>query len=133
MRRRTAFLLAAAVALLVAAPAQGAPTEGPNAELVTATCDGVVSHVYVRGNSAWGADAAGNLNGTQYVLKEIEFRGYPGTLTTEPTTDPLFVFAKTFGNKTGLGETIHCTFREVQTDESGTVTAFGDAFVVQVR
>jgi hypothetical protein len=86
------------------------------------------------GNSAWGADAAGNPDGTQYVLKEIEFRGYAGDLTMEPTTaPPLFVFSKTFGQKTGLGETIHCTFVDQQTDESGIVTAFGDAWVVQVR
>lgn len=133
MRRSAAFGLVVALVLLVAAPALGAPTNGANTEFISVTCDGATRHVYVRGNAAWGANATGTLDGTQFVLKEIAVRVYPGNLTTQPTTDPLFFFAQTYGKKTGLGQTIRCTFREVETGEFGITTAFGVAWVVQIR
>jgi hypothetical protein len=59
----------------------------------------------------------------------------PGALTVEP--DPstaVFAFSKTFGQKNGLGDSIHCTFVDTETDETGTTfTAFGDVDVFLQR
>lgn len=134
MRKWIASLVACiGLTLLVAAPALGAPSNGSKAEVIPVTCGGVALHVLVgAGGPAWGSDAAGNLNGSMYLVKEIDVRVYPGTLTTEPTaTDPVFAFAKTFGNRTGLGAATQCTF--VEFDATGPATAFGDVVVVQVR
>ncbi|CAN5196025.1 hypothetical protein BH18ACT5_BH18ACT5_18630 [soil metagenome] len=134
MRSKFAFLLSFMVALVLALPALGVPTNGANTDVIPVTCEEEDVFVIVNaGNSAWGADEDGNPDGTQYILKQIEFRGYAGDLATEPATDPLFVFGKTFGKKHGLGEAIHCTFREQEVSQEGTVTVFGDAWVVSVR
>ena len=129
--------MAVAVAVLTfvaSAPALAAPANGANAEVIPVTCAGVSQHVLVGiGLPAWGSDAGGNLDGTMYVVQEIDVRVYAGSLTTEPTTPPIDAFSKTHGNKNGLGETIHCTFVEVETNENGTATLFGDVWVVQVR
>ena len=135
MRKKIAYLVAvAALTFVVAAPVSAAPSNGANAEVIPVTCAGVSQHVLVGiGLPAWGSDAGGNLDGTMYVLKDIDVRVYAGSPTSEPTSDPLFVFARTHGNKNGLGEAISCTFVETTTDENGTTTAFGDVLVVQVR
>lgn len=135
MRRRFAYAVAGlGLTLVVAAPALAAPSNGANAEVIPVTCDGQALNVLTgRGLPAWGSDASGNLDGTLYLLKEITIRGYPGDLATEPATDPIFVDSNSIGNKTGLGETIECTFRDVETDSDGTFTIFGDVLVVQVR
>ena len=135
MRKKIAYLVAVmGLTFVVAAPALGAPSKGANTEVIPATCAGVSRHVLVGiGLAVWGSDGAGNLDGTMYLIQEIDVRVYAGSLTTEPTTEPLDSFSKTHGNKHGLGETIHCTFVEVETDENGTVTLFGDVWVVQVH
>jgi hypothetical protein len=135
MRKKIAYLVAvAALTFVVAAPALAAPSKGANAEVVPVTCGGVSQYVLVGiGSPAWGSDAGGNLDGTMYLVQEIDVRVYLGTPASEPSTPPIDGFSKTLGNKTGLGETIHCTFVEVETDENGTVTLFGDVWVVQVR
>ncbi len=135
MRRWIATVVAVlGLVAVTTAPALGAPSNGAKAEVLPVTCNGTAGFVLVgAGGPAWGTDAAGNLNGTMYLVKSIDVRGYAGSLTTEPTTAPIFEFDKTYGQKAGLGATIHCTFREVETGPDGTVTVFGDAWVVQVR
>lgn len=135
MRKKIAYLLAViGLTFVIAVPALAAPSNGANAEVVPVTCEGVSQYVLVGiGLPAWGSDASGSLDGTMYVLQEIDVRVYPGNLTSEPTTPPLFGYSKTFGNKAGLGETIHCTFVQVETNADGTTTGFGDVWVVQVR
>ena len=135
MRRRFAYAVASlGLMLVVAAPALAAPSNGSNTEVIPVNCDGADLHVLTgRGLPAWGSDASGNLDGTMYLVKELTISVYAGDLATQPTTDPLFVETFSPGNKTGLGETIRCTFREVETDSNGTVTIFGDVLVVQIR
>lgn len=134
MRAKLLFLFVSVIAFMLALPASAVPVGGTNTDVIPVNCGGEDRFVIVNaGNSAWGADADGNPDGTQYVLKEIEVRVYAGDLATEPATDPLFVFSKTFGKKAGLGEALQCTFREVEVTPEGTVTVFGRAFVVQVR
>ena len=135
MRKKIAYSVAViGLTVVVAAPALGAPSKGANTEVIPVTCAGVSQHVLVGiGLFAWGSDASGNLDGTMYIVQEIDVRVYPGSLTTEPTTDPIDSFSKTHGNKNGLGAAIHCTFVEVETSENGTATLFGDVWVVQVH
>ena len=135
MRKKIAYLVAVmGLTFVIAAPALGAPSKGANAEVIPVTCAGVSQHVLVGiGLPAWGSDALGNLDGTMYVVQEIDVRVYAGSLSTEPTTAPIDGFSKTHGNKHGLGETIQCTFVDVETVENGIVTLFGDVWVVQVH
>ena len=135
MRNKIAYLVAVvALTFVIAAPASAAPSNGANAEVLPVTCAGVSQHVLVGiGLPAWGSDAAGNLDGTMYVVQEIDVRVYAGSLTTEPTTAPIDGFSKTHGNKNGLGDTIQCTFVDVEMTMNGTVTLFGDVWVVQIH
>ena len=133
MRRRIAYSVAGlGLALATAAPALAVPSGGANTGVIPVVCEGEVRHVLTsRGAAVWGADADGNADGTMYILKELTLRAYPGELTTQPDSDPIFMETTSGGEKTGLGEELHCTFTEF--DPEGGVTIFGEATVVQVR
>src|SRR5687768_6470018 len=76
-----------------AAPALGAPSNGANVEVLPVTCGGVSQYVLVGiGLPAWGSDAGGNLDGTMFIVQEIDVRVYAGSLTTEPMTPPIDAF-----------------------------------------
>ena len=105
--------------------------------MVRVTCDGEAFEVLTSSDGAavaWRLDSQGNPDGTVWVIKEFDLRAYLGTVTTEPTTDPVFTLPKTYGEKTGLGATLNCTFGFTDTDPEGNpVTIFGDAWVAQAR
>jgi len=136
MRRLlTLMMIAVVVTAVLAAPAGAAPI---NTGLVeTATCEGLgtVSVLVTPGEAPpfWGLDQTGNLDGSKGLLGSLDVRVHPGALTVEPSTPPVFAFSKTFGQKNGLGESIHCTFVDTETDETGTFTAFGDVDVFLQR
>lgn len=136
MRRLLILIVIAAVTAVLAAPAGAAPINTGLVEV--ATCDGLgtVSVLVTPGEAPpfWGLDQTGNLDGRKGLLGSIDVRVYLGALAVEP--DPstaVFAFTKTFGQKTGLGDSIHCTFVDTETDETGTFTAFGDVDVFLQR
>ena len=136
MRRLlTLMVITVAVTAVLAAPAGAAPiNKGP---VEVATCEGLgtVSVLVTPGEAPpfWGLDQTGSLDGSKGLLGSLDVRVYLGALTVEPSTPPVFAFNKTFGQKNGLGDSIHCTFVDTETDETGTFTAFGDVDVFLQR
>lgn len=137
MRRLlTLLVIAVVVTAVLAAPAGAAPINKGSVEVATCEGLGTVSVLVTRGEAPpfWGLDQTGNLDGSKGLLGSLDVRVYLGALTVEP--DPstaVFAFSKTFGQKNGLGESIHCTFVDTVTDETGTFTAFGDVDVFLQR
>jgi hypothetical protein len=128
--RRLLAGAAALAAVLTVAPgtASAAPSKGNGAEEILLSCGGATVRIITNsGASAWEVDAAREPTGVRYFATSIEARFYQGQLATEPTgVDPVFAFAKEWGNRTGHGGSIACTFTETMTDETGTFTGFFD-------
>jgi hypothetical protein len=69
------------------------------------------------------------VDGGMYVLQSIEISG---TVTTPDGSFPVS-FSKTWGNKTGLGEVVTCTFDQEATENGATLEATGIATIVRIR
>ena len=69
------------------------------------------------------------VDGRMYVLQSIDVSG---TITTPDGSFPVS-FSKTWGNKTGLGEVVTCTFDQETTEDGATLAATGTATVVRIR
>lgn len=122
------LLVLGALVGVQAGMAQGAP----KAEPLQVVCGGDTFAVITKGsaNSFWTVDTSGGTSKTPGHLKELSVRIYSGNLTTEPSTDPVFSFEKSYGNRVGQGETRHCTGHLLDTsDPAGPATAFFDVDV----
>lgn len=69
------------------------------------------------------------VDGRMYILQSIEVSG---TVTTPDGSFPVS-FSKTWGNKTGLGEVVTCTFEQEATMDGATFEATGMATIVRIR
>ena len=139
MRSRTltvSLTISALMVLAFAAPAAaGTPPSGQG--LIGASDEGITSLtcsdpsitidslVFVPG----GGPPNWTVDGRMYVLQSIEVSG---TVTTPDGSFPVS-FSKTWGNKTGLGEVVTCTFEQEATENGATLEATGTATVVRIR
>lgn len=139
MRSRTltvSLIISALMTLAFAAtaaagtPPSGQGLIGPSDEGITSlTCSDpsitIDDLVFVPG----GGPPNWTVDGRMYVLQSIEVSG---TVTTPDGSFPVS-FGKTFGNKTGLGEAVVCTFEQEATENGATLEATGTATIVRIR
>jgi hypothetical protein len=128
--RRNLAVVACAGALLAASQgvASAAPLNGHNTEDLVVECAGDTVRIITNpGASGWEVDAERELTGVRYFITSADARFYEGELTTEPTgVDPVFAFAKEWGNRTGHEGTVSCTDSETFTEDGQTFTGFFD-------
>jgi hypothetical protein len=128
--KKTLAAAALAAALLASVPstAWAAPLKGNNTQEFLLQCAGdTVRVITTSGAPAWEVDAQRELTGVKYFITSIDARFYGGDLATEPTgVDPVFAFAKEWGNRTGHEGLVACTFSEAFTEEGQTFTGFFD-------
>ena len=134
MRRSivVSLLVIGVLVVLQTGAVQAAPSNGKHTEQFDVVCEGqTVAVISTGGNSSWTVDtSSGEASDTPAHLKELSVRIYEGTHTTEPSTDPVFAFEKTFGNRVGQGETTHCSGVRVHECPCGaTETEFFDVEV----
>ncbi len=133
MRRSllVSLLVLGALAVVQVGSAQAAPSKGARTLHFDVVCDGVEVAVITASsaNSFWTIDESGTSQTPGHV-KELAIRGYPGALTVEPSTEPLFSDERSFGKRVGQGETTHCSGHDVDSsDPQGPVTVFFDVEV----
>ena len=130
------LLISALVTLAFAATvAAGTPPTGQG--LIGASDDGITSLtcsdpsitiddlVFTPG----GGTPNWTVDGRMYVLQSIEVSG---TITTPDGSFPVS-FSKAWGNRTGLGEVVTCTFEQEATENGATLEGTGTATIVRIR
>lgn len=110
MRNRfTVALMGTALALVLAPAAALGYPQDPNATAVTQYCDGsAVAIVFIHpgtGTALWDITTGDVTNGPNQLIKEVS-----GTVFRDNL--PIGTFLRSFGNKTGQGVPIRCTFTE---------------------
>jgi hypothetical protein len=129
------FLALGTLVVLQIGAAQAAPTNAKKSASFDVLCGGETVAVVSNGNnsnSSWTVDTSGTSQ-TPAHIKELSVRVYSGVLTTEPTsTDPIFAFEKSFGNRVGQGETTHCSGSDIDDCPCNPTTLFFDVEVTNV-
>ena len=115
-------LVAGALVLGSATSSWAMPTNGPVHQFTCGDAAIVVQGTAGDGLRIWGED------GTRYLIASFDMQIYRGDFATEPdNVTPIFERSQTFGNRTGHGEVMACSFRDRNPDHNA--TAFIDVTV----
>ena len=128
MRRFLVGAVLASLISLTAAPALGAPNNSANSKRVPVACQGAsVTVVLVPsiGKPLWDVSTGDATNGPNYMIKALEQEIFVAGTSVG-------VFSFKFGNRTGQGAPITCTYEEHFLDGDGAqVDVYGTVQVVR--
>ena len=126
------------MAMVVAVPASAKPVNGAAGErgAMAVSCefeDGTREVLISNGNggaAGFVVDEEGAYTGETYWVVEAAGVGWPGEWLTPPDSDPVHSWSKSWGKRTGHGDPITCTARDVFTDEDGQTWTVFSTFMV---
>lgn len=136
-RRLTVAVVAATLMTLALAGAVGAGTP-PSGKGLLALSDVGITSLTCPGTTITEADvivprggtATWTVGGEMWLLKSIEAEG---TVTPPGGAPQPVSFAQTWGNKTGLGPSLTCTFEQSVAEDGFVFESTGTVVLVQVR
>ena len=128
MRRFLVGAVSASLLLVISVPALGAPNNSANSKRVPVSCQGAsVTVVLVPsiGKPLWDVSTGEATNGPNYMIKTLSQEIFVGGTS-------IGVFSFKFGNRTGQGAPITCTYEEHFVDGDGAqVDVYGTVQVVR--